>query len=202
MHPSLTIPYHRIQNHIIPYHTTGYNTILYHTIPYHTIPLNTIPYYTLPYHTLPYHATEYNTIYHTTHQVVQTNLVETRATLSALARLHAHLWLGGSSSSTSSSPTSSSSTLAGELWPVGTYWDLAKQPRDQVSLLPELVDRAVREFGGEREEVEGVVEERKWGEVLARHASRLDREVHGGKPQVWFGVVGFEYMYNTVQILG
>ena len=128
----------------------------------------------MQYHIIPYH---------TTPQVVQTNLVETRATLSALARLHAHLWLGGSSSS------SSSSTLAGELWPVGTYWDLAKQPRDQVSFLPELVDRAVRQFGGEREGVEGVVAERKWGEVLARHAARLDREVHGGKPQVWYGGV-------------
>ena len=104
------------------------------------------------------------------HQVVQTDLVQTRATLQALARMHAFFWLGDKTEA-----------LASSLWPIATYWDQAKQPADQANRLSTLFARFVADFGDP-----GVAEAAKrkdYGALLALHAERLEKEVHQGEKQ-------------------
>lgn len=100
------------------------------------------------------------------HQVVQTDLAQTQATLHCLARLHAFLWLGPKTQA-----------LATDLWPVATYWDGAKQPGGQEQTLQEVLARVKAEFVPEDEWT------RDYGSLLARYSERLDREVHGGEKQ-------------------
>ena len=104
------------------------------------------------------------------HQVVQTDLAQMRATLKALARMHAFFWLGNKTTS-----------LASCLWPVATYWDQAKQPSDQAARLSSLFARFVADFGDR--EVAEAAEAKDYGALLASHVERLEREVHQGEKQ-------------------
>ena len=104
------------------------------------------------------------------HQVVQTDLAQMRATLKALARMHAFFWLGNKTTS-----------LASCLWPVATYWDQAKQPSDQAARLSSLFARFVADFGDR--EVSEAAEAKDYGALLASHVERLEREVHQGEKQ-------------------
>ena len=102
--------------------------------------------------------------------MVQTDLAQMRATLKALARMHAFFWLGNKTTS-----------LASCLWPVATYWDQAKQPSDQAARLSSLFARFVADFGDR--EVAEAAEAKDYGALLASHVERLEREVHQGEKQ-------------------
>ena len=104
------------------------------------------------------------------HQVVQTDLKQTRATLQALARMHAFFWLGNKTE-----------PLASSLWPIATYWDQAKQPADQANRLSTLFSRFVADFGDPA--VSEAAKSKDYGALLALHAERLEKEVHQGEKQ-------------------
>ena len=104
------------------------------------------------------------------HQVVQTDLAQTQATLQAFARMHAFFWLGNKTEA-----------LASSLWPIATYWDQAKQPTDQANRLSSHLSRFVADFGDP--EVSEATRRKDYGVLLASHAERLEREVHQGEKQ-------------------
>jgi len=103
-------------------------------------------------------------------QVVQLNLDEMKATLRALAKFHAFFWNG----------LPRNQKLISSLWPVGSYLDQAKQPLIKVEDVSATFRRVVSEFVG-TETLTGDLKD--YGAILAKHAERLDREVHGGDKQ-------------------
>ena len=78
-------------------------------------------------------------------------------------------------------------SLLPRLWEVGCYWDLPKQPEDQVESLPakwaRLLD-AFRDKGLTGEEVEGM---RSVGPRLERVAREVAGRVHGSRQTVLHG---------------
>ena len=109
-------------------------------------------------------------------QVVQTDLAQTKATLQALARMHAFFWLGQRRQD-----KTLTEALAGSLWPIATYWDQAKQPADQANRLSAIFSRFVSDFGDP--EVSKAAGRKDYGAVLASQVERLEREVHRGEKQ-------------------
>ena len=69
------------------------------------------------------------------------------AALRAIARFHAFFWLGPRGQGSEGDPLAEAkASLRPRLWEVGCYWDLAKQPEDQVESLPAKWARLIEAF--------------------------------------------------------
>lgn len=90
------------------------------------------------------------------------------ATLSALAKWHAHFWLAFEPPR-----PSAARELAEGLWQKAGYWDLGKQPSDQLERLEPAWQGVRVELGVGGGDVES------FGQRLSRAAMKLDAETHG-----------------------
>ena len=108
-----------------------------------------------------------------------------RAAMGALARWHAFFWLpseaGEAGEAGRGAECSEVEQLAANLWSVGSYWDLGKQPDGQLdNLVPSWrrIVAVMRQEGLMAEE-----EEEEWiaiGDKFARVSAEADRLLHGG----------------------
>ena len=110
------------------------------------------------------------------------------AALRALARFHAFFWLGPRGEGSKGDPLAEpKASLSPNLWEVGCYWDLAKQPEDQVGSLPARWARLLEAFGGKGLAPEEVGGMRSVGPRLERVAREVAAKVHGHRQTVIHG---------------